>query len=362
MTQRVRMITPNEHISEIDTFRAWAILSVLFFHYLKEFMPGGGSFFRFGWTGVDLFFVISGFVLFLQVERTYRREGKTDYRRYLRNRALRIIPAYYASLFATVLLFGRDGLFTPGLLMHLSFLHILDYGVAMSVQPLYWTLGVEAQFYLFIIFAARIFSGKRGYMSLAVIAALSLVYRYAVSVKLGFTDTGILLNNQLPGRFTEFSCGICMAKLSMERNPRERLSGRIGYLAPFFAAGGILYIVLARVWLSGGDDIFNGSLLSTAFHPLLGLSFSLMMLPLMMLPEKARFMMRLKPLVFVGLISYSVYVWHMVVIMCLDRYAHLKDAAMRADLKLLVSLVVTLGFSTLSYYLIEKTFLRLKRR
>jgi peptidoglycan/LPS O-acetylase OafA/YrhL len=352
----------DDHITEIDTFRAWAILSVLFFHYLKEFIPGGGSFFRFGWSGVDLFFVISGFVLFLQVERTYRREGKTDYLRYLRNRALRIIPAYYASLFATVLLFGRDRLFTSGFLMHLSFLHILDHDTAMSIQPLYWTLGVEAQFYLFIIFAARIFSGKRGYMGLAAIAALSLIYRYAVSVKLGFTDTGVLLMNQLPGRFPEFSCGILMAKLHMERDLRERLRGRIGYLAPLFAAGGILYAVLARVWLSGGDNIFNGSLLSTAFHPLLGLSFSLMMLPLMVLPEKARFMMRLKPLVFIGLISYSLYVWHMVVIMFLNRYTHLKETAMRADLKMVISLVITLSFSTLSYYLIEKTFLRLKRR
>jgi peptidoglycan/LPS O-acetylase OafA/YrhL len=358
----VRTIHRNKHIAEIDAFRAWAILSVLLFHYFKEFSPGGGSFLRFGWSGVDLFFVISGFVLFLQVERTYKRDGKTCYLRYLRNRALRIIPVYYASLFSTVLLFGRDRLFTTGFLMHLSFLHILDYGVSMSIQPLYWTLGTEAQFYLFIIFAAGIFSGRHGYAALAVIAALSVAYRYAVSAIFGYTDTGILLMNQLPGRFPEFSCGIFMAKLNMERDPRERLEGRIGHLAPLFAAGAILYTMLARVWLSGGDVIFNGALLSTTFHPLLGLSFSLMMLPLMRLPERAMFMMKLKPLVFIGLISYSIYVWHMVVIMFLYRYMHLKETAMRADMKMLISLFITIGLSTLSYYFIEKTFLRLKSR
>jgi peptidoglycan/LPS O-acetylase OafA/YrhL len=347
-------------IIEIDTFRAWAILSVLFFHYFKEFFPGGGSFFRFGWSGVDLFFVISGFVLYLQVIRSYARGGKTDYARYLRNRALRIIPVYYASLFATVLLFGRDKLFTPGFLMHLSFLHIFDYKVAMSIQPLYWTLGVEAQFYLFLIVAAGIFSGRSGCVSLAVITALSLIYRYAVSAAFGFTDRGVLLMIQLPGRFPEFCCGIFLAKLYLGEDLWERMRGRMGRLGPLFLAGGILYIVLARLWLSGGDEIFNDVLISTVFHPLVGLSFSLMMLPLMALPEKMTSLMRLKPLVFVGLISYSIYVWHMFIIMFLNRYADLKDAAMRAGLKMLLALAATLVFSTLSYYLIERTFLRLK--
>lgn len=347
-------------IIEIDTFRAWAILSVLFFHYFKEFFPGGGSFFRFGWSGVDLFFVISGFVLYLQVRRSYTRSGRTDYGRYLRNRALRIIPVYYASLFATVLLFGRDKLFTTGFLMHLSFLHVFDYTVATSIQPLYWTLGVEAQFYIFLIIAAGIFFGRGGYVSLAVITVLSLFYRYEVSAAYGFTDSGVLLMSQLPGRFSEFCCGIFLAKLYLEGDFWERVRGRMGRLGPLFLAGGALYVVLARLWLSGGDEIFNDVLISTVFHPLVGFSFSLMMLPLMALPEKIRFMMRLKPLVFVGLISYSIYVWHMFIIMFLNKYADLRDAAVRADLKMLLALAAALVFSTLSYYLVEKTFLRLK--
>ncbi len=151
----------NRRLVEIDGLRAVAIALVVLFHYTKEFFPEH-RLLSFGWSGVDLFFVISGFVLYYQVKRRYYKDGKAHYINYFRNRALRIIPAFYVSVIATILFFGRDKFLSPVFPLHLSFLYIFDYNIATSIQPLYWTLAVEVQFYIFLIIIAPLLTGKNG--------------------------------------------------------------------------------------------------------------------------------------------------------------------------------------------------------
>lgn len=352
----------KNHISEIDTFRAFAVLSVLLFHYFKNFYPGAPSFVLFGWTGVDLFFVISGFVMYLQLQRRYLKDGVIEYRKYFWNRFLRIAPAYYASLLAEIAFFHPEQFLSKSFFMHLTFTNIFSYQVAFSIQPIYWTLGVWAQFYLFLILFGKIFSGKKGYLSLSVIIAFSILYRYIVSTTFGFSNTGVLLINNLPGRFPEFCYGILMAKLYMKDDLWKRLNGNVWNALLLLVVGAVTYGFCARLWLSGGDKIFNDVFISTIFHPFVGLSFAMMMVVLMNLPEKMSFIMRLKPITFIGIISYSIYVWHIFILKILNDYLHIKEAGLRTGLMMTVSLVITIGFSYLSYYLIEKQFLKFKRK
>jgi len=349
------------HITEIDTFRAFAIVSVLLFHYAREFYPDTTSVLLFGWTGVDFFFIISGFVLYLQLEKKYLRRGYIEYRTFFRNRLVRIAPAFYASLLAEVVFFRPEQFLTKNFIAHLTFTHMMSYDIAYSIQPVYWILAVEVQFYLFVMLFGRKFTGRKGYAGLLIAAGISFLYRYAVSAKFGYSHTGILLINHLPGRLPEFCCGIAMAKLYMDRELWERLTGSVVNIVAALAAGLIIYVLLAGLWLSGRDEIFNDVLVSTVFHPLLGLSYSLIMLALMGLPERIRFIMRLKPVVFIGLMSYSIYLWHMFVIEFLNKYLHLKDMAAGAALKMAIALIITFSLSMVSYYLIERTFLRFRR-
>ena len=349
------------HIKEIDTFRAAAMISVLLFHYIKEFYPGTASFLLFGWTGVDIFFIISGFVLYLQFRRKYLKDSHIEYGLYFRNRFMRIAPAFYASLLAEVVLFHPGQLLSKSFIAHLTFTHMVSYDIAYSIQPVYWILAVEVQFYLVIIFCGRMFSERKGYAGLLVVFLLSLFYRYAVSLKFGYSHTGILLINHLPGRLPEFCCGIAMAKLYRDRGLWGRLTGSVVNISAILVAGMIIYVPLAGLWLSGRDEIFNDTLISTVFHPLIGLSYSLIMLALMGLPERIRFLVRLRPVVFIGLMSYSIYLWHMFVIEFLNKYLHLKDMVLRAGLKMAIAVIITLAVSTVSYYLIEKTFLRFRK-
>jgi peptidoglycan/LPS O-acetylase OafA/YrhL len=149
-------------IPELDGLRALAILLVLARHATLAFpsperiFPVGSSWdaatpLRNGWMGVDLFFVLSGFLITLHLLRR-RPAHPTDETigRYLTRRALRIVPAYYAVLLVVIWMplphyvFSRDDL-GYRLVYHLAFLQ--DY-LPSDFVVAFWSLGVEEKFYL----------------------------------------------------------------------------------------------------------------------------------------------------------------------------------------------------------------------
>ena len=345
-------------ITEIDAFRAWAVLSVLLFHYAKEFYPGQESFFLFGWSGVDLFFVISGFVMYFQVKRKYVTEEKIFYRKYFRNRFLRIAPAFYVSLLAEVIFLHRDKLFSKEFFMHLSFTHIFSYDVAFSIQPIYWTLAVEVQFYLFLILTARLMSGEKALPFLLVLMVLSMSYRFVVSGIYGFSHTGVLLINQLPGRMPQFISGIFLAMIYMREDLRVLIKKRQSYI---FVSGIIIYVACGLHWLRGGDGIFDNVFTETIYHPLLGISFAMVMTVILSKEGTLKNTLRFKPLVFAGLISYSIYLWHFFLLEVI-RFTGMVNTGIPSPVILVGAIIAVFGISTLSYYCIEKQFLKLRAR
>ncbi len=344
----------RRRLNEIDGLRAVAISLVVLFHFTKEFFPGH-RFFSFGWSGVDLFFVISGFVLYLQVKKKYYKDNTVHYRQYLRNRTLRIVPAYYVSLIITVFLFGMDKLLSGTFLLHLSFLHIFDYDVAMSIQPLYWTLAVEMQFYVFLILAVPFLTGSTGFRWLAVLIVANILYRLIFPFFFSASSqTGLMLGNILPGRIAEFSYGMIIAKIFLEKerlfqNFRRPLSSAgIGLLAALLIAG------CWWVWLRMGDSLLDWWITNTVFYPLVGLGYAVLFVLVLMNPIINRIMSS-RAIVFTGTISYSVYLWHMFTIMLLK--GKWEGAA-----GFIIAVGITLVISSISYYFIERTFLKLKAR
>ncbi len=156
----------NQHIGVLDGLRAMAILLVLASHGLemvwhdmsKPYMPVGpvdlAAFLKNGFLGVDLFFVLSGFLIAGQLLDA--GIGAAEGRRkvvvfFLMRRAARIIPAYYLILtFATIIFMGHDPLRRGALswahsyAVHLLFLQNFFY---TDYNPVFWSLAVEMQFY-----------------------------------------------------------------------------------------------------------------------------------------------------------------------------------------------------------------------
>lgn len=152
---RVQPLSPTAHLPELDTLRGVAILLVLAVHSPGErgqsgwLRPLDGLLHQFGWTGVDLFFVLSGFligrVLFAEIERS----GRLNVKRFLLRRMFRIWPGYYAFLlYVVVRMIVGEGA-TPlaaADAMWPAFVNIQNF-IAVPRDQL-WSLAIEEQFYL----------------------------------------------------------------------------------------------------------------------------------------------------------------------------------------------------------------------
>ena len=138
---------------ELDMLRGIAVLGVLLLHGFywrygsSSFGSWSGRFMeatRFGWTGVNLFFVLSGFLITGILLDS--KDKPHFYRRFYTRRALRILPAYYALLILLLLLRTSSAAFVG-----LSFLYLANmtefFGVACGYGPL-WSLAVEEHFYI----------------------------------------------------------------------------------------------------------------------------------------------------------------------------------------------------------------------
>ena len=150
-------MTNKERFYEIDLLRFLAALSVMFFHYtFRGFaadnmsplgFPHLATFFKYGSLGVDLFFIISGFVILLTA---YNRDAIS----FTISRIIRIYPAYWFSVTLTavvILLFG-EGIFKIGLTQYLANLTMIHgYFDVKHVDGVYWSLLIELKFY-FLVF------------------------------------------------------------------------------------------------------------------------------------------------------------------------------------------------------------------
>jgi peptidoglycan/LPS O-acetylase OafA/YrhL len=133
----------------LDCLRAVAVLLVLGRHMqFPETAPAFlATWYRGGWTGVDLFFVLSGFLVSGLLFREYRERRTLSVRRFLVRRSLRIYPAFYTLLLGTWLLslmlaFPRTGV--AAYLAEMFFIQNYHHGV----WPHTWSLAVEEHFYL----------------------------------------------------------------------------------------------------------------------------------------------------------------------------------------------------------------------
>jgi peptidoglycan/LPS O-acetylase OafA/YrhL len=212
---------------DIDGLRAVAVLSVLFFHVGFRGFSGG-------WVGVDVFFVVSGFLI-TRLIRDEIAAGTFSFAGFYARRARRLFASLMftvaASFIAGSLIFDRvylqhfAGEVVYALVAASNFFYWLDggyFGIAEQYKPLLhtWSLGVEEQFYLIWPLTLMIMLGRlRRYLwpLLTAIALLSLLladyYFY-----LGAERAAFLL---LPGRIFEFAIGAMLVWLVKERRGNQ---------------------------------------------------------------------------------------------------------------------------------------------
>jgi peptidoglycan/LPS O-acetylase OafA/YrhL len=302
---------------ELDTLRGVAILGVLFLHGF--FWPYSGlQFGRWGtlwlnitqpgWLGVNLFFVLSGFLITgILIDSAARPDY---YRRFYTRRALRILPAYYALLIVLWLLGQARGAY-----IGLGFLYLANvtelFGVGQAYGPL-WSLAVEEHFYLLWPTAVRRLSLRWvGMVAAAIVVVVSALR--GVGFLLGDTE-GLASYTWYVA--DGLACGGLIAVLLRYRLPRQLVMQiTIGLIlgATLLCALGVPFGILTRTRLLGAA--FQYTLISVFFSGVLLLFLLLGTGPYARITHN-------KTLRFFGYISYGLYLVHLMVFRLYDQFCH----------------------------------------
>lgn len=328
---------------EIDGLRSLAIIPVVLFHMGFEGIEGG-------FIGVDVFFVISGYLITLIILKDYDK-GEFTFSRFWFRRIRRIFPALIVMVIATSvigynILFGSEinDLGIHGLSAVLSFANISmwqlagNYWGAKAENSLFlhaWSLSVEEQFYLFfpvIIFLLLKFGKKWIFKTLLILAISSfLLYLYASK---HYPYASFYL---LPTRAWELASG-CLLAISTWRYD-FKVSESTSLLLSFI---GFIAILFSYLFISG-EDPFPGQLLIPIIGSTLIIAFSKSETSLI------NKLLSFSPLVYIGKISYSLYLWHWPVLV-LAKKLQLKGYTGISSLTL-ISIILLCSIT--SYHLIE---------
>jgi len=370
------------YIASLTGLRGVAAFGVFLFHYAYIYdsvwedlsYPYFGYFlklpFGIGFAGVDLFFVLSGFLLTLPFARA-AQAGLPHPRlgHYFRRRVLRVFPAYYAQL-AIILAVGSwfviwQPLHGRYLVAHLFMFFNLGSEPVSPMIGLWWTLPVEFGFYLLLPFIAYFMKPGRWLPILA--AGLLLGFLYRVWAVAHFIELGphrvFLAASQLPGALPLFLLGASGALLAQRASLRG--SGPQSPLAAdaMFAIGA----VLALLWLSqmmpvAGTKFWYGHPVMLVAPIALGLPLALMVSGLYRGSRIGRWLLANPVVYFIGLISYSLYLWHFPVLQQIDRYGGEAFAALAPLAKFVINALAVIAVSAASYFLFERPFFRLRGR
>lgn len=338
--------------SDIDGLRALAVLPVLFYH-------GGMSLFSGGYVGVDIFFVISGYLITSVIVEEIR-QGKFTISGFYLRRIRRIFPALFFIVSAVFIIgffiqmpydfrnFGKSLAATVFFGSNIYFNKQMGYFAdAAESKPLLhtWSLSVEEQYYIFfplmLILIAKYLHSKY----LRYIAGLALL-SFAVSVYAVryMPDDAFYL---LIPRAWELFLGALLALGAVPVSKNKNIMS--------FAAFAGLMMIVYSVGFYTADTPFPG------WAALLPCGGAFLLIYAGMTENPVSRLLSLRPLVFIGLISYSLYLWHWPLIAFFNDYRPVLDIS-DADAQKVMLCILALSFvlSVLTYKYIETPFRRMR--
>jgi peptidoglycan/LPS O-acetylase OafA/YrhL len=340
----------TKYRADIDGLRAIAVMAVVLHHLSAPLVPGG-------YVGVDVFFVISGYLITNIISREIA-EGKFTFSNFYERRARRIFPALFAMLAVTLiigyfLLLPSDYvatmraalgtlLFSSNIVFWREMAEGYFAATDVALNPLLhtWSLAVEEQYYVFFPFLLLLcYRYFRRHVALVLVACAIVSLAGAVLL---IEKKSVAVFFLSPFRAWELLIGALLA-LNAVPALKSRAVREI-------AAGAGLLAILVACFLYDSKTTFPGW---TALAPVLGAA------AIIHAGANGNSMagrlLQWRPMVYTGLISYSLYLWHWPLIV-LVRYFN----GMEALTSYLIAglLVVSLALGSLSYHFIEQPFRR----
>jgi len=338
---------------EIQALRALAVTLVVVYHLAPKRLSGG-------FVGVDIFLVISGFLITSHLLRELRRTGRISLPTFYARRIRRLLPASLLVLLVTgiaALVFMPRNLWSEvGRQILASALYVenwalagnaVDYSaVGADASPVqhFWSLSVEEQFYLVwpvVLLGLFLLVRRLRRPELALFGALALIMTVSLAYSVWITNVDSAMAYFVtPARIWEFAVGglVCFV---------PAVSARWQRAVPFASWGGVAIILASAMFLSD-ETPFPGS---AALLPVLGAALII----LAGNTDRTGVFGRIagfRPVQYLGDISYSVYLWHWPLIILLP---FVIGAPLTTMTKLLI-LVASLGLGVLTKRYVEDRF------
>lgn len=315
-------------IEGLNSLRFFAFLSVYIFHTVSTF--------KYGYIGVDFFFVLSSFLLTLLALKEYENTSGFSKINFFVRRSLRIFPLYFLILFFSFVILpflAADLNYSISLpqekWMYLFFLSNYDYRDCIFALKFLWSISAEEQFYLLFLIVSPLII-KRPYVIIALFLLIYLFFLlYTQTTKINtYTHTII--------HFPNFSAGIICAHLYF-----KKINFKKNVFLVLAICGGILFLTT--------EDI--------AFNVLISVIFGCVILLTIQYAHFIKKNLIFNFTEFWGNYTYGLYIYSGFVITFNSKFLYTENVL----LNFFTSLVVLFVVAYLSYHAYEKQFLKLKK-
>lgn len=327
----------------IELFRGIAAWMVLTSHYAYLF-TSDRTLLNFLWTGVDFFFVISGFVFAKNIYSTH-----FSIKAYFIRRFFRIYPLYFLSLLLYYIIIPDNG---EKLLIFIK--HLLFLQTTSSIQetfffnPAYWSLPVEVEFYLFLPILAMLTDRYRSFIlflffSFVLLKAVLAWYATPVLQPNVYT----ILTFHLPGLLIEFLVGTLLYKIYIDY---QKISLTwYHYILPLCVSLSLLYGLSQFFIIYGDEGIEHHLVFKAYFNFLCAISYGILLFPFLFIINEKRTKI-IKISLIMGQLSYGMYLFHNLIP---HFFAHLNYSFTGTTAYLLyLSIVITM--SLLFFHVLEE--------
>jgi len=355
----------------VDGLRGLAILLVFGYHtWLFSWYtppPPFDVLARTGYLGVDLFFLISGFCLFFPYARHALETGaRQTVRTFAYRRFIKIVPSYFLALAATVAV-ALPVYLTPGesvlpIVQHLFFVENFFDDAFGGVNSVFWSLGIEIQFYLIFPLLAALFA-PRPLLATAAMLAAALAYRYGLA---GCCLDREVIMRQLPAFLDVFAFGMLSAYAFVYA--RKHFGAWIHERQLALTLAALVLVAIAFGLLASANTVQYDPLgreqWNLAGRSVLGGVIALLLLASCFAQRWWRSLIGNPVLVFLSVVSYNLYLWHTLVELWLVHHsvpvssigAPHDDGVWKAWF-IALSVVTCLGISVAITYFIERPLL-----
>lgn len=344
----------RSRVASLDGLRALSIAMVLFNHAQVSCNFPAGTPAWFGWLfhgqlGVRIFFVISGFIITLLILREERNTGVFSVKNFYLRRIIRILPVYYLFIIAVIIINNfHDLRLNDGELAAAITFTTGWWKNGTWILGHTWSLSVEEQFYLLwpcVIFFVTSPS-KRIIVSCCAVALYPvmriIVYKSSLSLQRGYIFIG-------SGDSILFGCLLAFILFYHQDQVRKYFSS---------------YIIVVRIFLIfliwGSTALQSKAMLGMITVPFSNtvesIAITWLIASFILNRDWIHWLLNTKAMIFIGTISYSWYIWQQLFLFECGRY-------FSADwFRFPINIAFSFLAACISYYLVEKTFERLKKK